>query len=132
MTRPTAPPEIEARVDRVRALCMALPEAFEKLAWGEATFRAGEKGKMFATFAAYHHDDRVAAWLKAADGAQAILVASNPAHFFVPPYQGPAGWVGVYLDADEPDWDELATLIEDAFRLVAPKKLLTALEARQA
>ncbi|HET7738219.1 MAG TPA: MmcQ/YjbR family DNA-binding protein, partial [Tepidiformaceae bacterium] len=70
------------------------------------------------------------AWLKAADGAQAILVASNPARFFVPPYQGTAGWVGVYLDADEPDWDELATLIEDAFRLVAPKKLLTALEAR--
>lgn len=130
---PEATPDVvAARLARLRQICLGLPAACEKEAWGEPTFRAGEKGKMFATFADQHHDDRTAVWFKAADGAQEVLVGANPQRFFVPPYWGPSGGVGAWLDtADEPDWDELAMLLEDAYRLVAGKKLLTELQARR-
>ncbi|MXW24928.1 MAG: MmcQ/YjbR family DNA-binding protein, partial [Dehalococcoidia bacterium] len=80
-------------LERVRAVCLALPEAEEKEAWGMPTFRV--RGKLFAHFANDHHGDgRVALWLKAAEGAQELLVEAAPERFFVPPYMGPRGWVG--------------------------------------
>ena len=86
----------------VRAICLALPEAEEKEAWGMPTFRV--RGKLFAHFADNHHGDgRVALWLKAAAGAQALLVEAGPERFFVPAYVGPRGWVGARVDG-EVDW----------------------------
>jgi hypothetical protein len=113
---------------RLRRLSLALPEAHEVEAWGEPTFRV--RNKMFAMYADagnHHGDGRAALWCKAAPGNQALMVGADPHRFFVPPYMGPSGWVGVYLDADT-DWDEVAELLRDAYRLVAPKRLLPLLD----
>jgi len=107
-------------IDRLRKICLCLPEATEKEAWGEATFRVG--GKMFAMTDNNHHDSgRVAVWCKAPAMVQEILVDSDPARFFVPPYLGHKGWVGVRLDV-KVDWDELASIVEDGYRMTAPKR----------
>ena len=116
---------------RLRRLCLALPEAHEVEAWGEPTFRV--KNKLFAMYAdaADHHGGgRNAVWCKAAPGNQALMVKAAPDRFFVPPYVGPSGWVGIYLDADT-DWDELADLLRDSWRMTAPKKLIARLEDRR-
>ena len=108
---------------RLRKLCLALPEAHEVEAWGEPTFRV--RNKMFATYASpdsHHGGGRPSVWCKAAPGNQAAMVEDAPDRFFVPPYVGPSGWVGVYLDG-EVDWAELAGLLRDAYRRTAPKRL---------
>ncbi|MEP6989707.1 MAG: MmcQ/YjbR family DNA-binding protein [bacterium] len=112
---------------RLRKLCLALPEAHEVEAWGEPTFRV--KNKLFAMFASastHHGSGRHGVWCKAAPGNQQFLVRDAPDRFFVPPYVGPSGWVGIYLDADT-DWAGLHELLRDSYRLVAPKKLARAL-----
>jgi predicted DNA-binding protein (MmcQ/YjbR family) len=109
---------------KLRKLCLALPEAHEVEAWGAPTFRV--KNKLFAMFAAasdHHGAGRNGVWLKAAPGNQQLMVRDAPDKFFVPPYVGPSGWVGVYLDGDT-DWDEARELISDSYQLVAPKKLV--------
>lgn len=99
---------------RVRALCLALPETSEKISHGRPSFRARER--MFAMFMDDHHGDgRVAVWLRAAPGAQEILVGADPERFFVPPYMGPSGWIGMRVDLD-PDWDEVADHVREAHR----------------
>jgi hypothetical protein len=110
-------------ITRLRRICLALPEAHEVEAWGEPTFRV--RNKIFAMYASigHHTQDRPAVWLKAGPGNQAFLVRAAPDRFFVPPYVGPSGWVGVWLDGDV-DWEELAGLARDAWRLTAPKKLV--------
>jgi hypothetical protein len=111
---------------RVRRLCLALPEAHEVEAWGEPTFRV--RNKLFAMYAAagnHHGGGRPAVWCKATRSNQSVMVGIAPRRFFVPPYVGPSGWVGVWLDG-EVDWAELADLLRDAYRLVAPKRLLRA------
>jgi hypothetical protein len=114
--------EIRPPVDRLRAICLALPETTEKLAHGEPTWRVA--GKMFATLDDHHHGaDRLAVWLAAALGDQEALVASDPRRFFVPPYVGHRGWIGVRIDG-RPSWRRLATLVRDAYVQVAPKRLL--------
>jgi hypothetical protein len=116
-------------LERVRRLCLALPEAHEVEAWGEPTFRV--RNKMFAMYAdpAKHHGNgRASVWCKAAPGNQALMVAAAPERFFVPPYVGHRGWLGVRLDRS-PDWDEIADIVEDAYRVVAIKRLLTKLDA---
>ena len=81
----------------VRKICLALPDTEEKIAWGEPTFRVG--GRLFAMFANDHHGDgRIALWCNAPEGAQRDIVASDEEHFFVPPYVGPGGWIGMRLD----------------------------------
>ncbi len=110
---------------RARTICLALPEVEEKEAWGSPTFRVS-KGKMFAMYVNNHHGDgEIALWLKAPPGVQGMLVEAAPDKFFVPPYQGPFGWIGVRLDKTEDA--EIATHVRVAYRMVAPKKLLTAL-----
>jgi hypothetical protein len=79
--------------------------------------------KVFVTFADRHHDDRVAFWCAAPPGAQEALVGSDPDRFFRPPYVGGRGWVGVYLDVAGVDWDEIAELVVDAYRTIAPRRL---------
>ena len=108
---------------RLRRLTLALPEAHEVEAWGEPTFRV--RNKMFAMFAraeSHHGGGRPAVWCKAAQGDQGLMVRAHPKRFFVPPYMGPSGWVGVWLDQGA-DWDELKELLQDGYLLVAPKKL---------
>lgn len=108
---------------RVRALCLALPETEERQSHGEATWFAGGK-KVFVMAADRHHDDRVAFWAAAPDGAQEALVADDPERYFRPPYVGHRGWVGVWLDVDDIEWDRVEEIVEDAWRRVAPKRLL--------
>ena len=111
---------------RLRKLCLALPGAHEKVAWGAPTFRVNEK--LFAHYRNDHHGDgRVAAWCKSVKLRQMELVESDPERFFVPPYVGPSGWVGVRLDK-KPDWSLVAELLEDGYRLVAPKRRLQELD----
>jgi hypothetical protein len=115
-------------LDRVREICLRLPEATEKEAWGNPTFRAG---KMFAMFTDNHHDDgRLALWIKSTPEDQDVLVDNEPERFFVPPYMGPNGWVGVRLEGGRVDWVVVEELVEDGYRLIAPRKLLARLDAR--
>jgi hypothetical protein len=115
-------------VTRLRRLCLALPEVTERLSHGEASWFVRDK-KLFVTMSDRHHDDRVAFWCAAPEGAQEELVASDPVHFFRPPYVGGRGWLGVYLDVDV-DWAEVESLIQDAYREVAPKRLVAQLNGR--
>jgi predicted DNA-binding protein (MmcQ/YjbR family) len=105
-------------VDRLRAICMALPEAEEREAWGDPTFRV--RDRIFAM--EKRGDGHISVWCKAPPGSQAILVGADPERFFVPPYVGHKGWVGMRLD-NEPDWDEVAKIVSRSYCLVAPKKL---------
>lgn len=113
-------------LDRLRALCLALPEVTERLSHGEPTWFVRGK-KTFVMYADHHHDDRLAFWCAAPPGAQQELVAQDPGRFFRPPYVGHRGWLGVYLDVDGVDWDEIAELVTDAYRQIAPKSLVARL-----
>ena len=107
---------------RLRKLCLALPEAHEVEAWGEPTFRI--RNKVFAMYAHaenHHGAGRPAVWCKAGPGNQALMVRANPDRFFVPPYVGPRGWIGLRLDLPETDWDEVAGVIEDAHTFIAER-----------
>src|SRR5262245_46189198 len=105
-------------IDRLRAICLALPEATERETWGNATFRVREK-----IFAMERSDDgRVSVWCKAPPGSQMVLVGADPDRFFVPPYVGHKGWIGMRLDR-RPDWREVAALVTRSYRLIAPKRL---------
>jgi predicted DNA-binding protein (MmcQ/YjbR family) len=105
-------------VARVRALCLALPEAHERITWEIPTFRVREK--MFAVCGM--GSGRLAVTVKAPRGAQEALVAYDAQRYFVPAYVGRAGWIGIALDGAI-DWDQVAALIEQSWRMVAPKKL---------
>ena len=125
LNRPSDP----AKVERLRRLCLNLPEASEKLSHGEPAWFVG--GKQFANTADHHHDDRLGVWCAAPEGAQEMLVKAEPKRFFRPPYVGHRGWLGVYLDV-EVDWGEMAIIIERAYRRVAPRRLLGELDSRVA
>ena len=112
----------------VRRLCLALTDVTERLSHGTLTWFLPAT-KTFVTYADRHHDDRLAFWCVAQPGAQEALVAAAPDRFFVPPYVGHRGWLGVRLDVPV-DWDEVADLVEDAYRTVAPKRLVALLDAR--
>jgi hypothetical protein len=105
----------ERAVERLRRIVLALPGVTEKIAWGELTWRAG---KMFAQMETHHHGaERVAVWLALPPGMQQALVEEDPALFFVPPYVGQKGWVGVRIDG-RPDWGTVASVVRDAHRFV--------------
>lgn len=116
-------------IARVRKLALSLPEAHEVEAWGEPTFRV--KNKLFAMFASaanHHGGGRNSLWCKAAPGIQQLMIAHQPDRFFKPPYVGPSGWVGVYLDK-ETDWNGLRELLRDGYLMVAPRKLAALVRA---
>ena len=115
---------------KLRKLCLALPDAHEVEAWGEPTFRV--RNKLFAMFASadnHHGGGRHAVWCKAAPGNQELMIRSAPTRFFKPPYVGPSGWVGIWLDG-KVDWEEVADLVRDSYFLVAPKRLVADLRER--
>ena len=115
---------MNSSIDKLRKLCLRLPEAHEVEAWGEPTFRV--KNKIFAMYASsdtHHGAGRPAVWIKAGPGEQDLLIKAAPERFFVPPYVGKGGWIGVWLDK-RPKWKEIELLLRDGYRLTAPKKLL--------
>lgn len=107
--------------DVVRDICLRLPEAYEKTSHGMAEYRVGKRS--FATFAVNHHGDgRIALWLAAPPGAQQHHVDEDPEHFFVPPYVGPRGWLGVHLDRGL-DWSRIDARVREAYTQVAAPAL---------
>jgi hypothetical protein len=111
-------------IDQLRRIALALPGVSEKLSHGEPSFfcDAG-RAKQFVMLDNHHHGaDHLAFWCAAPPGAQEQLIAENPDQFFRPPYVGHRGWLGVRIDRD-PDWDEIAEIVRDAYRQVAPKRL---------
>ncbi|HEY5057544.1 MAG TPA: MmcQ/YjbR family DNA-binding protein [Gaiellaceae bacterium] len=124
MAYPT-PAARKAVLKRLRAVCLALPETSERLSHGAPTFFVREKTSFLMLLDDRHDDGRFAIWCAAPPGDQQLLVDADPERFFVPPYVGHRGWLGVRLDRDL-DWDELAGIVEDAFCAVAPKRVLQA------
>ena len=120
-----------AALAEIRRICLDLPEATERLSHGSPTFFVRGQ-KTFVMFLDDHHQDgRLAIWCAAPPGVQEQLVEQEPERFFRPPYVGGRGWLGVRLDAD-PDWDEMAEICADAYRHVAPKRLIAVLDERTA
>jgi predicted DNA-binding protein (MmcQ/YjbR family) len=103
---------------RLRAICLALPEAEERETWEIPTYRI--RGKIFALQSVIQERELV--WCKAQEGSQELLVQADPGRFFVPPYLGHKGWVGMWLDSGT-DWKEVAELVRRSYCLIAPKKL---------
>ena len=117
----------ERQIERVRRICLALPETWEKLSHGEPTWFVGKK--VFAMFSNNHHNDgHVAVTLPAAIGIQEMLIKKSPKKFYRPPYVGVSGWVGVELKYVTDT--ELAFHINEAWKLIAPEKLKSALTGR--
>jgi len=111
--------------EAVREVCLWFPEAEEYLSHGSPNFRV--RGKTYATFVVNHHGDgRVALWLNAPDGARDHHVQAAPKHYFVPPYVGPRGWLGVHLDQGL-GWKRIAQLVREAYEKVAPPALVAKL-----
>jgi hypothetical protein len=115
--------------DRIRSICMALPGVAEKLSHGAPAFFAGRQ--FLIVWRHGHHDHRFPhMWCAAPPGVQDELVTTEPDRFFRPPYVGGRGWVGVRLDG-EIDWEEITSVCVEAFRTIAPKKLLAVLDANR-
>ena len=119
------PAEREGTLQRLREICLALPETSERLSHGAPTFFIREKRAFLMVLTDHHGDGRFAIWCAAADGMQAMLVEADPDKFFVPPYVGHRGWLGVRLDGSL-HWGELTGIVEDAYAEVAPRKLVEA------
>jgi hypothetical protein len=120
--------EREDVLRRLRELCLALPETSERLSHGAPTFFVRGKRAFLMVLTDHHGDGRFAIWCAAPAGVQAMLVEADPERFFVPPYVGHRGWLGVRLDRGR-DWNELAGIAEDAYAEVAPPKLVEAARA---
>lgn len=115
-------------VERLRQLCLALPDAVERSSHGSPGFFVRGK-KQFVSVDDHHHGvDHLGFWCAAPPGRQEELIAENPAQFFRPPYVGHRGWLGVRIDL-APDWTEIDEVVRDAYRCVAPKTLLARLDA---
>lgn len=113
-------------LERLRAICLALPEAVEDTAGvGNPAWKV--RAKIFAMRHSLHEVARWSVWFKAPPGMQQLAVGDDPERFFVPPYVGSKGWVGAYLDVDQ-DWGALAEMIEESYVLTAPKRLIARLE----
>jgi hypothetical protein len=111
----------------VREVCLSFPEAEEVPSRGSPDFRVG--GKTFATYVVNHHGDgHIALWMHAPPGAQELYTEAEPEYYFVPPYVGPKGWLGVHLDRGL-DWRTIAERVREAYVKVAPQRLADSLGA---
>ncbi|MDQ1684142.1 MAG: hypothetical protein QOC82_879 [Frankiaceae bacterium] len=112
--------------DRVRAICLGFPEVMEKTTHGAPGFFVRKQFAMLWPLG--HHDNQFPhVWCAAEPGVQEALIATSSTRYFRPPYVGHRGWVGIHLDGDV-QWDEVAELLEDAYRHVAPARLVTILD----
>ena len=121
--------EREQILGRIRTICLELPETSERLSHGAPTFFVRGKRAFLMVLTNHHGDGRFAIWCAAPEGIQQALVEADPERFFVPPYVGHRGWLGMRLDRAL-DWDELAGIAEDAYAEVAPAQLLNAARER--
>jgi hypothetical protein len=113
--------------ERLTKLCTSLPEA-EAEGGGHQHVGFQVRGRRFAWFLDDHHGDgRLALNCKGAPGESARLAERHPERFFVPAYLGARGWIGLWLDTPKPDWEEVERLVVEAYRLVAPKRLVAQL-----
>lgn len=103
--------------EQLRRICLALPDAQEQETWGDPTYRI--RGKIFAM--EKRGDGRVSVWMKAPSGMQSVLVEAEPNVFFVPPYVGSKGWVGMRLDG-EPDWATVQHRVQTSYEMIAPRR----------
>lgn len=119
-TRPAAVNELTMRPEhlaRLREICLGLPDATEKIAWCDPTWRV--RDKIFAMAKGNYPGGRPSVWMKGGPGVQEILTATDPDSFFVPPYVGHKGWIGVWMDRPRIKWQLLADLIAESYALVA-------------
>ena len=113
---------------RLRAICLARPDTTERLSHGEPTFFV--RTKVFAMHASagnHHGSGRPAVWIKAMPLNQELVIRDDPTRYFKPPYVGPSGWIGVWLDK-RPPWSVIEGLIDDGFRQAAPRQVLAAMD----
>lgn len=116
-------------VERLRGICLALPEVQERISHGEPTWFVRGKTSFVMLDDHHHGADHLAFWCAAPAGVQQDLVEQEPERFFRPPYVGGRGWLGVRIDRAV-DWDEIASICTEAYRLVAPARLVAELDAR--
>jgi predicted DNA-binding protein (MmcQ/YjbR family) len=114
MNPPTIRPD---RLKRLRQICLCLPDTTEKVAWGDPTWRV--RDRIFCMQKGNTRTSRPSVWVKGAEGVQAVLVDSEPDVFFVPPYVGNQGWIGIYMDGGRLDWGRITDLIEESHGLSA-------------
>ena len=119
------PAKREAVLMKLREISLGLPETSERLSHGAPTFFVREKRAFVMVMTDHHGDGRFALWCAAPDGMQKMLVDADPERFFVPPYVGHRGWLGVRLDRGL-HWEELTGIVEDAYAEVAPARLVEA------
>jgi hypothetical protein len=123
MPKKSTPAAPAKPIDRLRKLCLALPEAHEVEAWSEPTFRV--KNKIFAMYADsdnHHGAGRPCVWVKSTHLIQDMLIHEDADRYFSPPYVGPKGWLGIRLDR-RPNWTTITDLVRDAYLLTAPKRI---------
>jgi len=112
---------------RIRTICLSLPETTERLSHGAPSFFVRDKVG-FVNYLDNHHDDgRLALWCACPPGMREGLLKARPDQYFVPPYVGVRGWIGVRLDRG-PDWDAVERVIRDAYLVVAPRRLAATVE----
>jgi hypothetical protein len=122
---------VTSSLAHIRRICLGFPEVTERLSHGAPTWFVRGKVTFVSFFGNGHHDNQFPhVWCAAPPGAQAELIAADPERFFRPPYVGHRGWLGVRTDRGV-DWSELAELFEDAYRVVAPRRLVQALDDAQ-
>ena len=115
-------------VDRLRKVAMALPGTTEKISHGEVCFF---NGRSFVSVDDHHHGSgHFAIWVRAEPGVQQSFVEASPEHFFVPPYVGTQGWIGIRLDTGL-DWAVVARFVEDGWRLAPPLRKKAAPRVRR-
>jgi hypothetical protein len=116
---------------KMREICLAFPEVTERVSHGSPTWFVRDKS-VFVTFMenGHHQNQFPHFWCAAPPGAQAELIAANPARFFRPPYVGHRGWLGVRTDGDV-DWLEVAELCQEAYRVIAPTRLIRVLDGQE-
>jgi hypothetical protein len=120
------PVERERALERIREICLSLPETSERLSHGAPTFFVRGKRAFVMVLTDHHGDGRFALWCAAPEGMQQMLVEGDPDRFFVPPYVGHRGWLGVRLDRGL-DLETVSGIAEDAYVQIAPVKLVEAL-----
>lgn len=112
----------DARLSKLAQICAALPEVTRRDDGDHAAFLVGKK--IFTYFLNNHHGDGIVSVVcKVSPGDNAALIAAQPDRFHMPAYIGPRGWVGLRLDLDQIDWEEVAELVGDSYRRIAPKRL---------
>jgi predicted DNA-binding protein (MmcQ/YjbR family) len=123
----TPSPAEDRRLIRVTRICLALPETTRQRMGDHASFRV--RKKVFAYYLDNHHGDGIVALCcKTAAGENADLAAHDPARFYLPAYIGPRGWVALRLDTAHIDWNEIAELVADSYRRIAPARLVAGLQ----